>query len=150
MPDFKVNDKEVVNWHHKNSSLAIDKNGTVIMVWADSRSGNHVYAQRFASDGTPLGDGFKVNSDPDDGGHSPVVAVDDSGKFMIAWTDLRNATFYQKDIYAQLYASDGSPIGYNIKVNDDNGNYAQDGATIASGANGEFIICLGGCPQDLR
>jgi hypothetical protein len=46
VPDFKVNDKEIANWHHKNSSLAIDKNGTVIIAWADSRSGNHVYAQR--------------------------------------------------------------------------------------------------------
>jgi len=140
VPDFKVNDKEIANWHHQYSSLAIDKNGTVIMAWVDSRSGNHVYAQRFASDGTPLGDGFKVNSDPDDGGNSPVVAVDDSGKFMIAWTDNRNATFYQSDVYAQLYASDGSPIGFNIKVNGDNANAAQSNPTIATGANGEFII----------
>jgi len=73
-----------------------------------------IYAQQYYSDGTPFGGNFKVN---DDIGNTdqllPDIAVDTNGNFIIAWQDNRDGDW---DLYVQRYLSDGTPIGSNLKL----------------------------------
>jgi hypothetical protein len=68
--------------------VAMDPAGRFVITWLENHvygGGYDVYAQRYYSDGTPAGSGFKVN---DSFGHTandgPAIAVDDSGNFVIA------------------------------------------------------------------
>jgi hypothetical protein len=114
------------------------QNGDFIITWADADEGGKEYvlfqnlesklpskklngepdiwAQQYLSDGTPIGENFKVN---DDSGYTlqmyPDIAVDANGNFTITWEDNRNGPW---EIYLQQYFSDGTPLGGNFKVED--------------------------------
>ena len=105
-----------------------------------------IYAQRYSSDGTALGSNFRVDD------HirqwraimDLSIAADDSGNFIIVWEDERNGEWYD-DIYAQRYASNGTPLGSNFKVNDDQGSVGQFQwyPSISTDGSGNFIIVMG-------
>ena len=126
----------VRNWW---PDIGIADNGNFAITWFDARNNNYpdIYAQRYAADGSPLGINFLVN---DDGGgayqSSSVMAMDAAGNFVIAWEDDRD----NNDIYAQIYSSDGTALGENIKVNDGSGNQNQYMPNIAMNSSGVFII----------
>jgi len=49
------------------TSISSDANGNFIIAWTDHRNGSSdIYAQRYSSDGTPLGNNFRVNDDSTD------------------------------------------------------------------------------------
>jgi hypothetical protein len=119
-------------------SIAACGNGFVV-TWYDYRNGNDydIYAQRYNSTGSALGVNFLVNDDASgDNQEYPSVAANDSG-FVITWYDYRNANDY--DIYAQRYGPTGSPIGGNVKVNDDATSYDQYYPSVALSDSG-FVI----------
>ena len=114
--------------------------GSFIVAWADMRNGNYdIYYQRFTSDGTTIGSNTKVNEDT---GYAlqflPEMAIDQSGNFIITWTDERNNN---RDIFAQRFLADGAPIGQNFQVNDDSTNTGQQTSYIAADSAGNFTIC---------
>jgi hypothetical protein len=97
-----------------------------------------IFAQRFDSNGNPLGTNFKVN---DDNGQyiwhtSPAITVDGNGRFVICWEDERNGI----GIYCQRYANDGSPLGSNFEVTEA-GRLLQWQPDIAADSAGNFIVC---------
>lgn len=66
--DFQVNEN-VGGAAQTVPSMAADASGNFVMTWQDTRDGSPgVYAQRFASDGSPLGGNFKVNDVDSPGG----------------------------------------------------------------------------------
>jgi hypothetical protein len=120
-------------------SIAMDGSGKFVITWRDDRNGiSDIYAQRYDSYGTPLSSNFKVN---DDVGYAwqydPVIAVDGSGNFVIAWEDSRTGN---KDIYAQRYNSSGAPLDSNFKVDDDTGTAWQGSPAIVMDGFDNFII----------
>jgi hypothetical protein len=102
---------------HSYSSVAIDSSGNIIaVVWQDNHSGDYeIYCQLYHS-GVPFGSNFKVNEDDNDSTswYIPAIAMDESGKFVITWSDKRNGDF---DIYGQCYNSYGEAIGKNFIIN---------------------------------
>ncbi|MBN2011987.1 T9SS type A sorting domain-containing protein [candidate division KSB1 bacterium] len=119
-----VNDDNVSSNNQKVKPEITSGGSRVIVTWQDTRTGNaDTYAQIFTSDGTNIGANFKVN---DDGGtddqYAPVIAVNSTGDFIIAWEDYRNGN---ADIYAQRYYADGTPFGNNYRVNNDAGTTRQ-------------------------
>jgi hypothetical protein len=115
----------------------MDNSGNFIIAWGDGRNGGEdIYAQRYSSDGTALGNNFKVN-DKGIGGNSPSIATDNSGHFVITWEDDRNG---DDDIYAQRYSSDGTTLGENFKVNDGHGSSHPRDPAISADNNGNFVI----------
>jgi hypothetical protein len=119
-------------------ALSFGPAGDFVVVWADTRSGSHIYARRFDSSGNPLGASFKVSED--DGGMlrtSPKVWVGNSGKFVVAWEDYRNL---DADIYVQRYDSGGSPLGSNILVNVDSLSEDQYLPNLSVGPNDRFMV----------
>ena len=137
--NFRVNDDSggARQW---SPAVAVDGSGNVAVVWTDGRQGDRdIYGQRFASDGGPLGVNFRIN---DDSGRArqwrPAVAADGSGNVMVVWEDERNDTY--GDIYAQRYAADGSPVGANVKVNDDSGRAGQGSPAVAVDGSGNVVV----------
>jgi hypothetical protein len=139
-PNFKVND-DTGSAIQSLPAAAMDGSGSLIIAWYDFRNGNSdIYAQRYNSSGTALGTNFKVN---DDTGTAyqlyPVVAIDSSDDFVIAWQDHRNGSS-NPDIYAQKYSSSGVAVDSNFKVNDDVGTSNQYLPAIAMNPYGNFVI----------
>ncbi|MBI9038747.1 MAG: hypothetical protein JEY97_11490, partial [Bacteroidales bacterium] len=123
-----------------NPSVAVDPNLNFVIAWLDKRNGGQwdVYAQRFSSDGTALGNNFRVNDDVGaaDQEH-PTVSIDSSGNFVIAWSDERNGDW---DIYGQRFSHDGTPLGNNFRINDDITNEVQYWPVNSCHKNGDFIV----------
>lgn len=85
-----------------------------------------IHARRFASNGTPQGGSFKVNTTIVDWQDNPTVAVDADGDFVISWESFveLGGIDYPKiqdgdssRIYAQRYRKDGVKEGAEFKVN---------------------------------
>ncbi|NOX37215.1 MAG: hypothetical protein GXO78_06725 [Calditrichaeota bacterium] len=137
--NFKVNDAEssVSRWSFP--SISLDRSGNFVIVWQDYRNGNaDIYAQRYTSNGVPIGSNFKVNDDSGDSLQEyPSISHDADGNFTIVWVDQRNEN---RDIYAQRYYSDGTLIGANFKVNDDNSSADQSLPSISLNGSGNCVI----------
>ena len=136
--NFLVNDDSALLHHHP--SVGIDGNDNFVITWMDTRGyGKDVYAQRYSSDGTPLGSNFLVN-DADTNSRLriiPKIVLADSGDFIITWSDNRTGNY---DVYFQKYSSDGSPIDSNITVNDDNSGTQQKYPSISQDEMGNSIV----------
>lgn len=140
--NFKVNDDES-DTLQEFPSIGIDGSGNFILVWVDKRNINsNIYAQRYLSSGMPIGSNFKVNDNQDytidfsANIITPGIAVDSIGNFVITWTDGRD----HANIFAQIYLGDGTPVGRNFKVNDDEGLSFQVTPSITSHRSGNFFI----------
>jgi hypothetical protein len=142
--NFKVNDVSAViiasEWWVP-PAVAFDGAGNFIITWYDERNGPYnfdIYAQRFNSQGYPLGSNFKVNDDPVPAYQgTPDIASDGRSKFVITWTDYRNGNW---DVYAQMYDSSGTPLGSNHLV--PNPGYASFAQVLPAVAANESRICF--------
>jgi poly(beta-D-mannuronate) lyase len=136
--DFQVNDDQS-SADQDSPSISVDSNGNFVITWIDWRGvDTDIYAQRYSSDGSPIGANFKVNDDPGSAEQwSPCISSDGSGNFVITWSDWRGV---DTDIYAQRYSSDGSAIGANFKVNDIQISAFQWFPCISSDGSGNFVI----------
>ena len=99
IPDFQVNENSLISSIiQDNPSISADSTGNFIVTWTDLRSGGtDVYAQRYASDGTIIGNNFKVSDDTSNTWQGyPDISVGGSGNFIIVWQDERTG---ELDIY---------------------------------------------------
>ncbi len=134
---FQINDSPMsyTTWSPALSSVP---DGKFVVVWADTRSGNNIYARRFDALGNPLGASFKANHDDGSKFHaSPKVSVSLSGNFVIVWEDFRNT---DADIYAQRFDSMETELGDNILVNLDSLNEDQYTPSVSMGPNDRFMV----------
>ena len=144
-----ANNKDGPNYRVSGSSedehdlpcIAMDGVGKAIIVWefgADRHIDSEIVAQRYQTDGSPIGNTIKINDDVGSAfQYVPVVAVDDQENFIIVWEDTRND---HTDIFAQRYDQDGQPLAGNFKVNDDDEDVYHQNVDIAVRPSGEFII----------
>jgi hypothetical protein len=107
-----------------------------------------VSARIYDSSGTPLGNAFRVDQNPDvnsncGGKSTGVLATSPAGQIYFAWLDMRNTCnpSYPTDIYARIFDSSGNPIGNDFLVDQspeiDNAIILGD---IAAAPNGNFVI----------
>jgi hypothetical protein len=88
----------------------------------------------------PLPD-FQVNENasPDGSEQSnPSIDGDGQGAFVVTWMDERDGIDF--DIFAQIYSSDGTPMGANFEVSHEDGFTSQYRPDVAVDANGNFVI----------
>ncbi len=105
-------------------SVAVVPGGDFVVVWESGGSSGSdidstsIQGQRYAADGTPLGDEFQVNSYSTGSQDFPSVDVEPSGAFVVTWM---SSGSYGSDtaasIQGQRYASDGAPVGGEFQVN---------------------------------
>jgi hypothetical protein len=130
-------------------SVGTAPNGSYIITWSSQEqdgSGWGVFARRFAADGTPLGNEFRVNTTTTNDQQHSAVAVDAKGNFVITWTDSgRDGS--SDGIYAQRYDALGNPLGGQFQVNTYT-SYDQSYPAIATDVEGNFVITWSSYHQD--
>jgi hypothetical protein len=94
-------------------------NSGFVVVWQSSGqdgSGNGVYGQIFASDGSAVGNEFRVNTWTTDAQERPAITTLGNGKFIVVWqSNLQDGSNY--GVYAQIFNSDGTKVGSEFRVN---------------------------------
>ncbi|MCX7785528.1 MAG: T9SS type A sorting domain-containing protein [candidate division WOR-3 bacterium] len=115
--NFQVNDN-IGTSDQRNADVIIQPNQNIIVVWDDWRNDwGDIYGQIFDTNANPVGTNFRINTDGyGNTQYQPAIAQDSLGNFVVAWMDGRNGHW---DIYAQRFNSQGTPLGNNFRVNDD-------------------------------
>jgi hypothetical protein len=131
--------------------IGVAETGAFGIVWTGhGLSHGDIYGRFYSQDGKPLGNRFLVNErnnivgegNPDRWPfcNGPSIGADETGNFIIVWQDRRNLG-YESDIYAQHYSADGSPVGMNFRVNDDEEDAAQIHPSVnADEATGSYVV----------
>ncbi|MBN2294041.1 MAG: hypothetical protein JXM70_16565 [Pirellulales bacterium] len=133
------------NYLQRFPSVAMAHDGTFVAVWQSNNLNgldSEIRAQRFASDGTPQGGEFGVNTYTTSDQTNPTVAMNANGDFVVAWVS-RNQDGDRSGIYAQRYAADGTPLGSEFQVNIYTPNHQWE-PSVAIDASGNFVIAWAG------
>jgi hypothetical protein len=125
--------------------IASDADGDLVVVWHGygDTSPLSVQGQRYASDGSPLGGEFQVNTYTQGLQWHPRVAADPGGDFVVVWQSAgsygTDGSSYSDSVQGQRYASDGSAQGGEFQVNTfTTGAQVRPAAGAASG--GDFVV----------
>ena len=137
-PEFRVNSTNT--GLQIRSQIAIDLAGDFVITWAsDGQDGDNygIYAQRYNIYGVKQGPEFLVNTITSLIQNKPVIAMDATGNFVIAWMD----NFLEGDfgIAAKRYNALGVPLGPEFRVNTTVIGDQIDPA-IAMDRSGDFVI----------
>ena len=112
--NFRVND-DTLNRPADFFWAATNRAGTTVVAWEDKRNGDpDIYAQRYDAECLALGPNFRVSDDNRNTPQTwPFVALNDSGAFVVTWTDVRSRVVSP---FAQLYDRAGNPRDTNWRV----------------------------------
>jgi hypothetical protein len=134
---FTVND-DSGSVNHLSPAVAGDSLGRFVVVWQDQREGHdRIWLQRFAGDGSRIGENFPVYSDRAEAvQYNPDVAMNRGGEFVVAWTEPYE---YSTMIYAQRYDSSGTPLDTNIMVVDDPAMFPEN-PRVSLGDEGRLVV----------
>ena len=99
-----------------------------------------VYGQRFASDGSKVGDEFRVHTTGAGSQGRPDVAVLDNSHFVVVWHDSNTAS-----VRGQLFTAGGVTIGgeFIVSTPDYNSDYGA-WPHVTALANGGFVVSWDG------
>jgi hypothetical protein len=141
--EFQVNQYTALN--QRTPALAALADGGFLVIWVseseaglrnnldatgpgfDSSPGGiafdvHLYARRYAGDGTPLSGEFRVNETANMVCANPVVSVAQDGSLLVAWSG--RAAFLpvgsapaQWDVFGRFLSADASPASGDFMVN---------------------------------
>jgi hypothetical protein len=149
-PEFRIN--TYTTSFQGIPAVASDPSGNFVVVWqsfySQDGSGFGIFGQRYASNGTPLGPEFRVNTFTTGWQAYPAVTSDSSGNFVVAWwSEGQESSNNTRGVFGQRYASTGAPLGPEFRVNTYTTN-SQDFAAVASGTSGNFIVVWRSFTQD--
>ncbi len=142
--EFQINTYTTGNQGTRSAATTPD--GGFVVVWGSAGSGgtdtasSSVQGQRFASDGSRLGEQFQINAYTTGGQGDPSVATDADGDFVVVW-----ASFVAPDdpslssVHGRLFSSDGTPDGDQFQVNTIT-TFNQWDASVAMSDVGEFVV----------
>jgi hypothetical protein len=129
--------------------VASDSASNFVVIWnsyLQDGSSVAVFGQRYTSSGVPLGPEFRVNTFTTSYQHDPSVAAAAAGGFVVVWTS--NAQDGSgRGIFGQRYASGGTPLGSEFRVNTYTTNQ-QDSPVVASDSTGNFVVVWTSSSQD--
>ncbi|MHB8898085.1 MAG: trypsin-like serine protease, partial [Thermoguttaceae bacterium] len=138
--EFRVNSTTGNN--HATPDVAIDNDGDFAITWSSAEQDNGssgVFAQRFTASGSRAGGEFMVNQYQTDKQDKPRIAMSDAGDFVIAWQSFGQDAFGGYGIYARRFASTGSSLGNEFRVNDFTTGY-QFEPSVGMDSNGDFVV----------
>ena len=138
-PEFRVNTYTTNS--QRMPSAAAEPSGSFVVVWeggGQDGSSYGVFGQRYEGTGTPLGPEFRVNTHTTLDQRYPSIAADPAGNFMVVWRSSgQDGSGY--GIFGQLYASSGSPLGAEFRVNTTTTGTQMHPAVAADGS-GNFVV----------
>ena len=136
--EFQIN--QYTTGYQRNPRVAILVSGEFIVTWSseqDEQSGA-VMARAYATDGTPIGGEFQVNTTELGAQYQPDVALDPFGQAIVVWQ-----SFLQDGdgpgIYGQRLDLGGTKLGPEFNVN----TYTtgtQRNPHVAAGPEGDFTV----------
>ncbi|MBN2577779.1 MAG: hypothetical protein JXB10_02220, partial [Pirellulales bacterium] len=141
-PEFLVN--TTTQSQQQSAAVAATSDGGFVVSW-ESRGGGgggDVYAQRFAADGTKLGNEFQVNTTTQKHQECPAVAASPHGGFVVTWQS-KNQDGSGRGVYAQRFDDLGEKVGEEFVVNTTTSG-SQDNPSIAFDFRGNFVIAWEG------
>lgn len=145
--EFKVN-ANTTEGNPGAPQIAMDATGNFVVAWSSYTSiAAHIYAQRFAASGAKQGSEFKPSNSAATDQVSPSVAMNDSGAFVVAWTEAPSAAPDTTQIFAQRYNAAGTAQGTPFRVN----TYTKtllDNPAVAIDAAGDFLVGWNSYDQD--
>ena len=139
----KINDDSLETIKHQHPVVTKRRDGSFIAAWHDYRSpsiggSDDIYMQIFDKLGNKIGANTRVNNDTVqlDFQTLPQISSDDLGRFAIVFTETLD---YSGSTYnlLQLYNTDGSPNGNNIRYSN---NGSEQYPYIAKRKNGDMVI----------
>ena len=138
--DFRVNSHTTSCQHF--SSVGVDAAGRLVVAWESAfQDGGErgVFGQRFEADGTPQGSEFGVNSFTTANQRAPALAMAADGSFVVVWQSAGPLSGGHYAVFAQRFASGGSAVGPEFRVNVDT-LVDQHAPAVASDADGNFVV----------
>lgn len=146
-----IGDRFLVNAYTTNNqrqpAIAMATDRSFVVVWQSYGSGDgdtehaSVQGRRFASDGSPFGDQFQVNSYTPQGQIRAQIAMDAADNFVVVWeqNNAYGAGAGFDTIEAQRFLSDGTPAGSQLSVSEPS-DWDQERPQLAVDANGDFVV----------
>jgi hypothetical protein len=144
-PEFRVNSYTTSNQF--GPAVASDASGNFVVVWTSQLqdgSAFGIFGQRYASTGAPAGPEFRVNTYTAGSQFVPSLSAADAGTFTVAWMSPDGSDY---GIFAQRYASTGTPVGPEFRVNTYTAAY-QALPRIGTDPAGNFVVVWGSDGQD--
>ncbi|MBY6135025.1 hypothetical protein KUV61_04245 [Nocardioides marinus] len=138
--EFQVN--TTTNANQEDSSVAALSDGGFVVVWESWQQDGSSYgvvAQRYDSAGAAVGTEILVNTTTTDNQSEPHVTGLDDGGFVVVWTDSSGADAHSDGIFAQRFASDGTPVGGEELINSSTSN-SQDRPAVAQLTDGSLAF----------
>ncbi|MGD2136627.1 MAG: DUF4347 domain-containing protein [Gammaproteobacteria bacterium] len=121
------------------AQIAMDSAGNFVVTWTgqgQDGSGTGILAQRYATDGTPLGTEFQVNSITAGDQLNSRVTMANNGDFLVVWEGHQDGN---ANIYARLFDSTGTPQGAEFQINATTAG-DQLNPAVAMKNNGDFVV----------
>ncbi|MDY0874496.1 cadherin domain-containing protein [Dongia rigui] len=120
-------------------SIAVLSDGSYVATWHATGidvSGYAIGGQRFAADGAPIGDMFRINTASIDHQFQSHVVALANGGFMVVWTDVSAG---QTDVRGQPFDTLGKQLGGGDFIINSGRTDAQERSSIAALSDGGFI-----------
>ncbi len=139
----------------ENSISRVDGEGNFVVVWesdGQDGSGMGIYGQRFDHNFNFLGSEFAITTNTTGDQFKPIVAVEPSGRFIIAWSDNNNRdggggstelAGPGVSVWMREYNSTGNALGVETMVNQSITGY-QAYPVMDINASGKFLIAFEG------
>ncbi|MEM8644753.1 MAG: Ig-like domain-containing protein [Pseudomonadota bacterium] len=105
----------------QNAQVAVLADGGFVVTWqSGDASGDGIFLQRFAADGSAVGAEVQVNDWSGSNQSDPQIVALGDGGFVVGFYDnsYRNGG-YSYDLWAQRYGADGNAVGGNVRLNSD-------------------------------
>jgi len=100
-----------------SSTIAMNASGASVVAWYAYGAGTQIRARRFDANGAPVGSEITVATMATVSyGPQIRIAIDDAGRFAVAWTEDRN-NGANYDVYRRRYDASGSPLGLAQRAN---------------------------------
>ncbi|MDP3856823.1 MAG: hypothetical protein Q8Q73_03575 [Stagnimonas sp.] len=121
--------------------IAMRESGDFVVVWekVDPTSRYHVYGQRFNAAGQAQAPVFEINFSSERTPLRPIVAINESGAFVVVWAGTSLVEADSRDVYAQRYDADGQPVGDVIQLATISAD-VQEAPDVALQADGQFLV----------
>jgi hypothetical protein len=100
-------------------NVAIGPAGDFVVAWEtspDRVTGWQSYARHFDANSAALTGDIQITTEANMNFHSPNVAMDPSGNFMVTWYDWHNESGVQSQVFARYYSSAGIALGPQLVV----------------------------------
>jgi parallel beta-helix repeat protein len=150
--EFRVNTTTQDSQDHPEVTSLAD--GSFVVVWQSRDFGGteyDIFAQRFDSNGVPIGTEFLVNTLTANWQENAKITGLSDGGFVVTWNsrqqDTEDPDGQTNGIFARRYNASGSPVGSEFQINT-SAAQSQGAPAIASLQNGGFVVTWHALGQD--